>query len=78
MKNRYPDDQWQEILGACDSTVFLGCTDMLTAKYFSDRIGVASVEVESEMRELNTMHISNYTLNSAGRTPSAQTTADTG
>nr|WP_195608040.1 type IV secretory system conjugative DNA transfer family protein [Intestinimonas butyriciproducens] len=72
MKNRYPDDQWQEILGACDSTVFLGCTDMLTAKYFSDRIGVASVEVESEMRELNTMHISNYTpqfrrTNSLGR-----------
>ena len=72
MKNRYPDDQWQEILGACDSTVFLGCTDTLTAKYFSDRIGVASVEVESEMRELNTMHISNYTpqfrrTNSLGR-----------
>ena len=72
MKNRYPDDQWQEILGACDSTVFLGCTDMLTAKYFSDRIGIASVEVESEMRELNTMHISNYTpqfrrTNSLGR-----------
>ncbi len=22
MRNRYPDDQWQEILGACDSTVF--------------------------------------------------------
>lgn len=61
MKNRYPDDQWQEILGACDATVFLGCTDMLTAEYFSDRVGVASVEVQGEMRELNTMHITNYT-----------------
>lgn len=61
MKNRYPDDQWQEILGACDTTVFLGCTDMLSAEYFSDRIGVASVEVEGTMRELNTMRISNYT-----------------
>ena len=61
MKNRYPDDQWQEILGSCDSTVFLGCTDMLTAEYFSDRVGVASVEVESEMRELSAMRITNYT-----------------
>lgn len=61
MKNRYPDDQWQEILGACDATVFLGCTDMLTAEYFSDRVGIASVEVQGEMRELNTMHITNYT-----------------
>lgn len=72
MKNRYPDDQWQEILGSCDSTVFLGCTDMLTAEYFSDRVGVASVEVESEMRELSAMRITNYTpqfrrTNSLGR-----------
>lgn len=70
----YPDDQWQEILGACDSTVFLGCTDMLTAEYFSDRIGTASVEVEGTMRELNTMHITDYTprfrkTNSLGRRP---------
>lgn len=74
MRNRYPDDQWQEILGACDSTVFLGCTDMLTAEYFSDRIGTASVEVEGTMRELNTMHITDYTprfrkTNSLGRRP---------
>jgi type IV secretion system protein VirD4 len=72
MKNRYPDDQWQEILGACDSTVFLGCTDILTAEYISDRVGVASVEVEGTTREMNTMRISNYTprfrrTNSLGR-----------
>lgn len=72
MRNRYPDDQWQEILGSCDTTVFLGCTDMLTANYFSERLGTASVEVESEARELNTMHITNYTprfrkTNSLGR-----------
>ena len=74
MRNRYPDDQWQEILGACDSTVFLGCTDILTAEYFSNRTGIASVELESEARELNTMHITNYTPNyrktqSLGRRP---------
>ena len=72
MKNRYPDDEWQEILGACDTTIFLGCTDLLTAEYFSDRIGVSSVEIEGTMRELNTMRITNYTAsyretNSLGR-----------
>ena len=74
MKNRYPNDEWQEILGACDSTVFLGCTDMLTAEYFSNRIGIASVEVEGTMRELNSLRITNYTpryreTNSLGRRP---------
>lgn len=72
MKNRYPDDRWQEILGSCDTTIFLGCTDMLTAKYISDRIGTASVEVESKMRELSTIRITDYTptyreTNSLGR-----------
>ena len=72
MRNRYPDDRWQEIIGACDTTIFLGCTDTLTAEWISDRIGVASVEVEGTMRELNTMHITNYTpsfrrTNSIGR-----------
>ncbi|MBP0973930.1 MAG: type IV secretory system conjugative DNA transfer family protein, partial [Oscillospiraceae bacterium] len=72
MKNRYPDDQWQEIIGSCDSTVFLGCTDILTAEYFSDRIGEATVEVEGTMRELNSLHITDYTprfrkTNSIGR-----------
>lgn len=47
---------------------------MLTAEYFSDRIGTASVEVEGTMRELNTMHITDYTprfrkTNSLGRRP---------
>ena len=61
MKNRYPDDQWQEIIGACDTQVFLGCTDNLTAEYISSRTGEATVEVEGTMRELNSMRITNYT-----------------
>lgn len=61
MQNRYPDNQWQEIIGACDTTVFLGCTDNLTAEWISDRAGIASVEVEGTMRELNSMRITNYT-----------------
>lgn len=61
MRNRYPDDQWQEILGACDSTVFLGCTDMLTADYFSKRIGSATVEVEGTSRDLSAFQVTDHT-----------------
>jgi len=50
MKDRYPGDRWQEILGACDATIFLGCTDLLTARYISERSGEATVEVESASR----------------------------
>ena len=27
LQNRYPQNQWQEILGNCDVQLFLGCTD---------------------------------------------------
>lgn len=44
LKNRYPDEVWQEIIGNCDTRLGLGMTDTLTAQYFCDLIGVASVE----------------------------------
>jgi len=33
MQNRYPYNQWQEIIGNCDVQLFLGCTDEMTAKF---------------------------------------------
>ena len=33
LQNRYPYNQWQEILGNCDIQLFLGCSDPLTAEY---------------------------------------------
>jgi len=53
MQNRYPYNQWQEILGNCDTTVFLGCTDPITAEFISARSGIASVAVSSEAKQLN-------------------------
>ena len=47
MQNRYPYNSWQEILGNCDTTVFLGCTDPITAAFISERTGIASVNVTS-------------------------------
>lgn len=47
LQNRYPQNQWQEILGNCDVQLFLGCTDQLTAEYVSQRTGIASVAVSA-------------------------------
>lgn len=61
LQNRYPLNQWQEILGNCDVQLFLGCTDELTAKFISDRTGEASINVSSKAKMLGTWRISDYT-----------------
>lgn len=61
LQNRYPYNQWQEILGNCDVQLFLGCTDELTATFISDRSGIASVSVSSKAKQLNTWRVSDYT-----------------
>lgn len=61
LQNRYPQNQWQEILGNCDIQLFLGCTDPLTAEYVSARTGIASVAVASSSKVLSTFRLSNYT-----------------
>ena len=61
MQNRYPDNQWLEIIGNCDTQVFLGCTDEMTAKFISDRTGEVSVDVSSKAKQLNTWRITDYT-----------------
>ena len=61
LQNRYPQNQWQEILGNCDVTLFLGCTDALTAQFISDRTGEASIAVTSKARQLDTWRVTNYT-----------------
>ncbi len=61
MQNRYPLNQWQEIIGNCDTQLFLGCTDELTAKFISDRTGEVSVDVSSKAKQLGTWQITDYT-----------------
>lgn len=60
MQNRYPLNQWQEIIGNCDTQLFLGCTDELTATFISNRTGEVSVAVSSEAKQLNTWRVSDY------------------
>lgn len=61
LQNRYPDGAWQEILGNCDTQLFLGCTDDVTAKLVSDRTGEITVSVASKTKNLNTWRVSDYT-----------------
>jgi len=61
MQNRYPDNAWLEIIGNCDTQLFLGCTDELTAKFISDRTGEVTIGVESMSKELSATRMTNYT-----------------
>lgn len=72
IKNRYPDEIWQEIIGNCDTRLGLGTTDTLTAQYFCDLIGVASVEttaikksnsIEGDIEEFGQKNISTIKRN---------------
>ena len=53
-KNRYPNDLWEEIIGNCDTRIGMGMTDVLTAQYFCDLIGVSTVETTS-IRKSNSL-----------------------
>lgn len=55
LQNRYPNNLWAEIIGNCDIQLMLGCTDDLTAEYFSERGGDITIEVDSTKRERRTI-----------------------
>ncbi len=60
LQNRYPDTQWEELLGGCDTALFLGCNDMSTATYFSERSGDVTVGVSSIRKSLQTLRVMDY------------------
>ena len=57
LQNRYPDKLWGEILGNCDIHLMLGCTDEDTAKFFSNRCGEMTVDVNTTMTMRRTLAI---------------------
>lgn len=60
LQNRYPDNQWEEILGGCDFSIFLGCNAMTTASYYSDRTGEITVSVSSIRKSYYTIRATDY------------------
>ena len=57
LQNRYRNNLWAEIVGNCDVQLLLGCTDDVTAEYFSARSGDMSIQVNSTMTVRQTMAI---------------------
>lgn len=47
MESRYPNKIADEIIGNCDTILGLGTTDVLTASFFCDLIGVSTAETTS-------------------------------
>lgn len=57
LQNRYPQNLWSEIVGNCDIQLMLGCTDDVSAEYFSARSGDMSIEVNSTMTVRRTIAV---------------------
>lgn len=57
LQNRYPQNLWSEIIGNTDIQLMLGCTDDVTAEYFSARSGDMSVQVNSTMTVRQTLAV---------------------
>ncbi len=57
LQNRYPNNLWAEIIGNMDIQLMLGCTDEVSAKYFSERSGEMSIEVVSTMTNRRTLAV---------------------
>ena len=57
LQNRYPNNLWWELVGNCDVQLMLGCTDEITAEYFSNRSGEMTVDVNNYMTNLRTLDV---------------------
>lgn len=57
LQNRYANNLWAEIIGNCDIQLMLGCTDDVTADYFSERSGDMSVMVNTTMTVRQTIAV---------------------
>lgn len=60
LQNRYPNHLWSEIVGNCDIQLMLGCTDDVTAEYFSARSGDMSIQVSSTMTVRKTIAVAQF------------------
>ena len=57
LQNRYLNNLWWELIGNCDVQLMLGCTDEVTAEYFSNRSGDMTVDVNNYMTNRRTLAV---------------------
>lgn len=60
LQNRYPDNEWVEIVGNADTTLFLGCTDDITARMISDRAGEITVAYSTDAEVYSKMQLAKW------------------
>jgi hypothetical protein len=60
LMNRYPNMEYIELLGGCDTQMLLACNDYETAKYYSNLSGTATVDVKSTRKQYNTIRLTNF------------------
>ena len=49
LADRYPINEWQEIVGNCDTQLMLGCNDQMTAEFISKRCGNITIRTTTSM-----------------------------
>jgi len=52
LSDRYPNKEWEEIIGNCDTQLFLGCNDQMTAEYISDKCGQVTIRTTNSTMPL--------------------------
>ncbi|MCI8404431.1 MAG: type IV secretory system conjugative DNA transfer family protein [Clostridia bacterium] len=49
LADRYPVNEWQEIVGNCDTQLMLGCNDQMTSEFISKKCGNITIRTTSSM-----------------------------
>ena len=49
LADRYPIKEWEEIVGNCDTQLFLGCNDTMTSEFISKRCGNITIQLTNSM-----------------------------
>jgi len=52
LSDRYPKDEWEELISHCDTMICLGANDMKTANYISDKCGSVTIRVNNNQMPL--------------------------
>lgn len=57
----YPRHEWEEIVGCCDATIYLGGNDQMTADFISAKCGYATIRVTNNQMPLTPLFSPVYT-----------------
>jgi type IV secretion system protein VirD4 len=73
LENRYPRNEWQEIVSNCDVQIYLGGNDNMTAKYISEKCGKVTISIKNNQMPLTPLFSPVY----SSTRPYSQTSSNT-